>query len=163
MSIIVRPATNADAKALFREWQELRAHNAATDARIIPSPVSETEFSAGLGELLMRSNAAVFVAERDKDIVGFIRAGVEHNQPDRLPEQYVSVGYLFVDPSCRREGVGQRLFDAVRQWASRQDGVAHFEMTVLSGDGSAEGFWRRQGFAPFIQRLWAPLAAEPSA
>lgn len=162
MSITVRPATNADASALFREWQELRAHNAAADARIIPAPVTESEFSAGLSELLARPTAAVFVAEREHELVGFIRAGVEHNQPDRLPEQYVSVGYLFVDPSCRREGIGQRLFDSVREWASGQDGVAHFEMTVLSGDGSAEVFWRAQGFAPFIQRLWAPLVPEPA-
>ena len=163
MSITVRLAESGDAPGLFREWQELRAHNAATDSRIVPAPVTETEFAAGLRELLARPTAAVFVAERENELVGFIRAGIEHNQPDRLPEQYVSVGYLFVDPSCRREGIGRRLFESVREWAMRQEGVAHFEMTVLSRDGSAEGFWRRQGFAPFIQRLWAPLAGEPPA
>ena len=162
MSVTIRLATSSDSAALFREWQELRAHNAATDSRIVPSPVTETEFSAGLGELLARPTAAVFVAERKKELVGFIRAGVEHNQPDRLPDQYVSVGYLFVDPGCRREGIGQMLFDAVRKWASDQDGVGHFEMTVLSGDASAEGFWRSQGFVPFIQRLWAPIFPEPA-
>ncbi len=160
MSITVRRATAGDAPTLYREWQVLRAHNAETDPRIIPSPVTETEFAAGLAELLARANAAVFVAEREAQLVGFIRAGLEPNQPDRLPDQYVSVGYLFVDPTCRREGIGQELFETVRRWAAKQEGVAHFEMTVLNGDRSAEGFWRSLGFAPFIQRLWAPLERE---
>jgi GNAT superfamily N-acetyltransferase len=153
----VRPATTADAPALFRAWEHLRMHNAGADARIIPAPVSEIEFAAGLRELLARPTATVMVAEVDGRLAGFIRAGVEQNAPDRLPEQHVGIGYLYVEPSARRQGVGRRLFEAVREWASSQAGVAHFEMTVLNQDGQAEAFWRSLGFTPFIQRLWAPM------
>lgn len=162
MTTSVRPATAADAPALFRAWQELRAYNASLDPRIIPAPVSETEFTAGLRELLARPTAAVFVAERAGRIVGFIRAGIEPNLPDRLPEQHASVGYLYVEPQCRRGGIGSELFEAVRDWAGRQDGVAHFEMTVLNNDGAAEAFWRSLGFSPFVLRLWAPIEPEPA-
>jgi GNAT superfamily N-acetyltransferase len=160
VTVTVRPATTADAPALFQAWEHLRAHNAGTDPRIVPAPVSEIEFAAGLRELLARPNATVIVAEIDDRLAGFIRAGVEPNAPDRLPEQHVGIGYLYVEPSARRQGVGRRLFEAVRQWASSQEGVAHFEMTVLSQDGQAEAFWRSLGFSPFIQRLWAPMDAE---
>jgi GNAT superfamily N-acetyltransferase len=160
VTVTVRPATTGDAPALFRAWEELRMHNAGTDARIIPAPVSEIEFAAGLRELLARPTAAVIVAEVDGRLAGFIRAGVEQNAPDRLPEQHVGIGYLYVDPSVRRQGVGSRLFEAVREWAVTQEGVAHLEMTVLNHDGQAEAFWRSLGFSPFIQRLWAPLDAD---
>ncbi|MGH2608899.1 MAG: GNAT family N-acetyltransferase [Tepidiformaceae bacterium] len=165
MSATIRRATTADAPALFRAWQDLRAHNAGTDPRVIPAPVSEVEFTAGLRELLARPTASVIVAEVDARLAGFIRAGVEENAPDRLPEQHVGIGYLYVDPSSRRQGIGSALFHAVREWAASQDGVAHFEMTVLNHDGQAEAFWRSLGFSPFIQRLWAPLSPgdqEPS-
>jgi GNAT superfamily N-acetyltransferase len=122
--------------------------------------VTEREFTAGLEELLSRPSSAVFVADIDGRVRGFIRAGIEANLPDRLPEQHVSVGYLFVDPAARRQGIGRKLFNAVAAWAMRQDGASHFEMTVLNADGDAERFWRALGFSPFIQRLWAPLPAE---
>jgi GNAT superfamily N-acetyltransferase len=156
----IRPATVADAPALFRAWEALRAHNASTDARIVSAPVSEVEFTAGLRELLARPTGTVFVAELDGRIAGFIRAAVEENAPDRLPERHVGIGYLYVDPAARRRGIGRQLFEAVRGWAETQEGVAHFEMTVLNADGQAEAFWRSLGFAPFIQRLWAPLERE---
>ncbi|HEX6030652.1 MAG TPA: GNAT family N-acetyltransferase [Tepidiformaceae bacterium] len=160
MNIVIRPAVPADAPALYRSWQELRKHNASVDRRIVPAPVSEREFTAGLEELLTRPSSAVFVADGDGRVVGFIRAGIEANLPDRLPEQHVSIGYLFVEPSVRRRGLGRRLFEAVCEWAGRQDGASHFEMTVLNADEDAERFWRSLGFSPFIQRLWAPLTVE---
>lgn len=163
MSATIRRATPADAPALFRAWQDLRAHNASTDPRVIPAPVSEIEFTAGLRELLARPTGTLVIAEVNGQLAGFIRAGVEENAPDRLPERHVGIGYLYVDPAARRRGIGRALFAAVRDWAASQDGVAHFEMTVLNQDGQAEAFWRALGFSPFIQRLWAPLAEqEPS-
>jgi GNAT superfamily N-acetyltransferase len=153
----VRRAGAADAPALYRAWQELRRHNSSVDPRIVPAPVTETEFNAGLGEILARPTSVVFLAEVDRRLAGFVRAGVEQNQPDRLPEQHVGVGYVWVDPSVRRQGIGRLLFEAVRDWAAARDDVAHLEMTVLSGDASAEPFWRAMGFTPFITRLWAPL------
>lgn len=165
MTATVRRATAADAPALFRAWDSLRRHNASSDARIIPAPVSEVEFTAGLEELLARPTGTVFVAEMEGRLAGFIRAGVEENAPDRLPETHVGIGYLFVEPWARRQGLGSLLFEAVREWAGGLDGVGHFEMTVLNADGEAEQFWRPLGFKPFIQRLWAPLErgdGEPS-
>ncbi|MEX0781242.1 MAG: GNAT family N-acetyltransferase [Dehalococcoidia bacterium] len=156
----VREATVADAPALFRAWQALRTHNAGADPRIIPAPVSEIEFTAGLRELLSRPTGTLFVAEVDGRLAGFIRAGVEQNAADRLPEQHVGIGYLYVEPAARRRGLGRQLFAGVREWAGTQAGVAHFEMTVLNQDGDAEEFWRSLGFTPFIQRLWAPLEEE---
>jgi GNAT superfamily N-acetyltransferase len=159
MTATVRPAREADGPAIYRAWQALRTLNAGIDPRVIQVPVSEVEFMAGLRDGFNRPNARVFVAEAGGRIAGFISAAIEVNQPDRLPERHVTVGYLYVDPAHRRQGVARALLEAVREWARSLEGVVHLEMTVLEADGEAARFWEAAGFRPFIQRLWAPLDA----
>lgn len=156
---VVRRAEARDSAMLFAQWQRARNHNATMDRRVVPSPVSEDEFAADLREALARPSSATFVAELNGQIAGFIRGTIELNQPDRLPERHATIGYLYVDEQHRRRGIGRALFGAVAEWAARQEGVSHFEMTVLAADPAAADFWRSIGFTPFILRLWAPLSA----
>jgi GNAT superfamily N-acetyltransferase len=159
-AVTVRPAQPADATQLYAAWQALRRHYAATDARIIPAPVSQAEFAEDLARRLARPNSAVFVATATSGaIIGFITGSIDENQLDRLPELHATVGYLFVDPAARRHGAGRQLFASLAAWALTRDGVSHFEMPVLAVDSEAGHFWRALGFTPFIERLWAPLSA----
>ncbi|OAI40962.1 hypothetical protein AYO38_00850 [bacterium SCGC AG-212-C10] len=157
MTIQIRPAQLGDAADLYQTWQGLRQHNATIDQRIVNAPVSRDEFVEAMDSILGRSHSATFVAEDDGRVVGFVRGVIETQQPDRLPEQHATIGYLFVAPEYRRLGLGRKLFSAVAEWAGQQDGIQHFEMTVLASDAEATGFWGNLGFSPFIQRLWAPL------
>lgn len=129
------------------------------DRRVVHTPVSRDEFIADFSEMLHRRASVAFVAEVSGEIVGFVSGSLEANQPDRLPERHATIGYLFVAEEHRRGGIGRRLFQGVADWAARQDGISHFEMTVLAADGAAAEFWRSIGFTPFISRLWAPLSA----
>jgi GNAT superfamily N-acetyltransferase len=162
MSTAVRPATLEDGPALYVRWTALLRYYASVDRRIIPAPVSERDFLAGLSEMLNREGSVAFVAEVDGQLAGFITGGLGTNQPDRLPERHATVGHLWVDQEFRRLGLGRRLFEAVSQWAAGLDDIGHFEMPVLAADASAEQFWKSIGFSPFIQRLWAPLSAPES-
>jgi len=157
MTATVRLARREDGPELYHAWQALRQHYAATDPRIVPTPVSEGEFVAGLREMFARQTSVTFVAEDGGQLVGFISGSIEPNQPDRLPELHATVGYIYVEPEYRRTGLGRQLFQAVADWANRQEGISHFEMAVLASDDQAAAFWRTIGFSPFIQRLWAPL------
>ncbi len=160
----VRPATMDDAAALFHAWQRLRNHNAGVDRRFIPAPISQDDFVADLEQILRREQSATYLADYQGGLAGCISGRVERNQPDRLPATHVAVGYLWVEERFRRLGIARALFAAIAEWASTQDGVAHFEMAVLGADAGAAAFWRSIGFAPFIERLWAPLSApDPDA
>ena len=156
---VIRPATPGDGPALFEHWQQARQHNAALDRRVMHVPVSRDEFILDFREMLGRQSSIAVVAEAAGEIVGFVSGSLEANQPDRLPERHATIGYLYVAEPNRREGIARRLFEAVAEWATRQDGVSHFEMTVLAADDAAAEFWRSIGFTPFISRLWAPLSA----
>ena len=155
----IRHASSGDGPALYRSWQRLRQHNAETDRRVIPAPVSEQEFVADFQQLMGRPRSVAFLAEASGSLAGFIAGNIERNLPDRLPEEHATVGYLWVEERFRRMGIARGLFERVAEWARGQEGVAHFEMAVLSADKSAAEFWRSIGFTPFIERLWAPLSA----
>jgi ribosomal protein S18 acetylase RimI-like enzyme len=157
MNIAIRPARTDDGPRMYRAWEAVRAHNASRDSRVRYVPVTEAEFMAGLHEVIQRPQSIALVAENGSELLGFVSAGIEQNQPDRLPERHATIGYFYVVPGHRRAGIGRKLFDAVCRWAAEQEGVSHVEMTVLEGDKDASAFWRSVGFSPFIQRLWAPL------
>jgi GNAT superfamily N-acetyltransferase len=158
-AVVVREARAEDASALYPAWLDVRRHYALVDSRIIPAPVSADEFAISLAERIARPEAATFIAMAGPRVVGFITGGIEPGQPDRLPDRHATIGHLFVDAHHRRQGIGQRLFRALAEWAQAQGEIGHFEMTVLDADESARQFWAAIGFRPFIQRLWAPLEA----
>jgi ribosomal protein S18 acetylase RimI-like enzyme len=155
----VREAREADGPPLYAAWQRLRAHNEQVDRRVIPAPVSELEFVNDFRQRLTRPRSVSLVAEVEGELAGFIAGNIERNQPDRLPEEHATIGYLWVEERFRRGGIARALVARVADWARDHEGVAHFEMAVLTADTAAAGFWRALGFTPFIERLWAPLTA----
>jgi GNAT superfamily N-acetyltransferase len=56
------------------------------------------------------------------------------------------LGTMWVSPSGRGQGVGDRLVQAVAQWA-RQQGAAALRLTVAAGNEKAAAVYRRNGFA----------------
>ncbi len=156
-ALTVRPATSADAQALYPLWQRARQWNSARDARVRYAPVDAAQFALALQSQLARPTATVLVGLYGQQLAGFITGAIESAGPDRIPERHATVGYLWVEPPYRRRGLARALLDAVRAWAIAQDGVSHLEMPVLAADDEAARFWAAMGFRPFITRLWAPL------
>lgn len=157
MTITIRAARAADAEGMYQLWSDMRSHNAKIEPRLVTAPISREDFCDAIDAILGRPDAATFVADDEGQVFGFVRVTVEHNPPDRLPERFAMIGYLFIAPRHRRIGVGRQLMTAAAEWAAKQEGVHHLEMSVLSGDEQAAAFWSGLGFSPFIQRLWAPL------
>ena len=158
MAVTIRTTREADSAALYGLWQTLRAYNASTEPRISPVPVSQEEFALAVSQVVRRDSSAGFVAcADDQRLVGFVSGGLEVNQPDRLPERFATIGYLFVEPSARRQGIAGQLVAAMVEWARTRPDVSHMEMSVLAADAEAAAFWRSVGFSPFIERLWMPL------
>lgn len=157
MTAIVRRAALEDGDRLYGLWCAIRDLWVSNDRRIRMAPVGQDEFVAGLGEYFARPTVVVFVAEDGGRLTGFVSGGVERNAAGRLPELHGTISYLYVAEAQRREGVGRRLFEALRDWVVQQEGVSHLEMPVLANYHAADGFWRAIGFSPFIERLWAPI------
>jgi GNAT superfamily N-acetyltransferase len=52
---------------------------------------------------------------------------------------------LYVAPESRRQGVGRALVERTIEWLASR-GVDEVMLNVVAGEGTAERFWRAQGF-----------------
>ncbi len=89
--------------------------------RALFSEYSEEELVRGMREFRTRSDADVFVAERDDgSIAGFVEVGTRPYADgcETSPVGYVEAWY--VDPDARRIGYGRALLEAAEDWARRK-------------------------------------------
>mmetsp|Transcript_19962 Transcript_19962/g.40431 ORF Transcript_19962/g.40431 Transcript_19962/m.40431 type:complete len:181 (-) Transcript_19962:431-973(-) len=63
----------------------------------------------------------------------------------RARGHYVELFFLSVAPECQRGGIGGRLVDASKHWASTQ-GAAEIRLAVISTNADAIRFYARKGF-----------------
>ena len=84
---------------------------------------------------------AVFLAEVSTELVG-LAAGIKGDMPGDA--ELIS---MWVAPTWRGRGVGDRLVEAVLTWA-RQEHFTAISLWVASGNARAERLYARHGFAP---------------
>jgi len=86
--------------------------------RLLAPQYSEDAVAAGMREHRARSDAEVFVAERDDgSIGGYVEVGARSYADgcDTSPVGYIEAWY--VDADLRRSGVGRALLTAAEDWA----------------------------------------------
>lgn len=109
---------------------------------VLGYPTTYSSLAPRLNRLLARVEDAVFVAETESGVVGWI-----HGAEQELLESGMrcEILGLVVDPACRGQGVGSRLVDALEQWAASR-GLK--QMTVRSNVTRAEShpFYERLGY-----------------
>lgn len=126
--IVVRRAASADAARL------------AELSDILGYPVASSSLASRLERLLARTEDAVFVAEVESGVVGWIHGA----EQERLESgRRCEILGLVVDGAYRSQGVGRVLVTAVEQWAASR-GLE--QMAVRSNVARTESH-------PFYQRL----------
>jgi GNAT superfamily N-acetyltransferase len=109
-------------------------------SEILGYPVASSSLALRLERLSARAEDAVFVAEAESGVVGWV-----HGAEQELLEsgRRCEILGLVVDPTHRSQGVGRLLVTAMEQWAASR-GLE--QMTVRSNVARAESH-------PFYQRL----------
>jgi GNAT superfamily N-acetyltransferase len=130
MEVIVRKAIRSDERELFAL------------ARAFPTPTAP-DFSAfrhAFESMLADLSAALFVAEVDERLVGYL-AGYRH-------VTFYAAGYtawvdeIFVSAHARDMGIGKRLMETFEHWAVQRD----CKLVGLATAG-ASAFYERLGYA----------------
>ena len=154
--VVIRRATPDDVEGILPLWNELMDYHAALDVRFQPAPGAEESWTDFLLDLLQDDDACVLVADARDKLVGFIMGLVRENLPVLLPSKYGLVTDICVDPGWRRQDIGRRLFEALKDWFRKKE-LFTVQLDVAHFNPVSQAFWRAMGCGDFLDRLWFEL------
>ena len=63
---------------------------------------------------------------------------------------------VYLVPAMRKGGWGGKLVLRLEAELKKR-GITHMELRVLSGNASARDFWRKMGYADYVNLMYKPL------
>jgi ribosomal protein S18 acetylase RimI-like enzyme len=146
-AIRIRRAVPADRPALGRLGAHLmRVHYGFDPQRFLaPGRKPEAAYGRFLGEQLDAPEAAVFVAERDGAVVGYVYAGIEPLSWKELRDRAGFVHDVAVDEHARRGGVAAALMETAVEWV-RAQGVGSVMLWTAAPNEGAQKLFEGLGF-----------------
>ncbi|HUI27805.1 MAG TPA: GNAT family N-acetyltransferase [Candidatus Kryptonia bacterium] len=145
--VVIRRAEARDAAALGGLGAALvRAHHAFDPCRFLtPGPRLEEGYAHFLGTQLADEDVAVFVAERDGTIIGYVYAGVEPRSWKELRDAAGFIHDVVVDPDARGTGIGTRLIETAAAWLVTR-GVPRVMLWTAEKNQDAQRLFEQLGF-----------------
>jgi ribosomal protein S18 acetylase RimI-like enzyme len=87
----------------------------------------------------------IFLAERERRVVGILRCVEMNASPLLLPERYCYVSSVYVVPSTRQQGVLRAMLDAADRWCEER-GIPEMRLNNSTSSAAARGAWHALGF-----------------
>jgi GNAT superfamily N-acetyltransferase len=147
MAFRIRRATVDDDVALGRLGALLlRTHHGFDERRFMaPGRNPEAGYGAFLCSQLDDDDVAVFVAERDGDVIGYVYAGLEPRSWKELREACGFIHDVAVEEAGRRLGVASALVEAAAQWIKAR-GSPRVVLWTADRNDAAQRLFERLGF-----------------
>lgn len=147
MSFVIRRATGEDAPALGRLGALLlRAHYDFDRQRFMaPGRNPEAGYGAFLRSQLRDEDVAVFVAERDGEVVGYVYAGLEPQSWKELRDACGFIHDVAVHEHGRRTGMATALIEAAVDWL-RSRGAPRVVLWTAERNEAAQRLFDALGF-----------------
>jgi ribosomal protein S18 acetylase RimI-like enzyme len=155
MKIAVRQAQIADTALLSALNTEVQALHAEGFPKRFKPPGPDTFPAAEVGALLGKAANLFFLAFADQNPAGYAYAEIVRRPETSLTHAFgaVHVHHLPVKGECRRQGIGTALLAAARD-VGLERGITLLTLDVWTFNEEARSFFRKSGFAPYIERLW---------
>ena len=150
--IVVRRAGPRDAHAILALGGEVQALHVAARPDLFRAGGSETP--AEIVARIERPDEAYWVASLGGEVAGFAWAQWqgEPASPLKHATRTLTLHAIGVGAAYRGRGIGERLWEAVREEAARQR-VARVILNVWAFNTGARAFYERLGFTPFHTRM----------
>jgi ribosomal protein S18 acetylase RimI-like enzyme len=147
VTFTIRRATEADADALGRLGALLlRAHHDFDPRRFMaPGKNPEAGYGWFLNSQLGDDDVAVFVAERDGEVIGYVYAGLEPRSWKELREACGFIHDVAVREEGRRTGIASALIETAIEWL-RSRGAPRVVLWTADANAPAQQLFDRLGF-----------------
>ena len=146
----IREAVMEDVPAIIEIWKELMDFHKELDAIFSRSATGHERFAEFLTSNMEKEDSCVLVAADCEHIVGYCQACISNYPPVLIKEKYVEIFDMAVTKKHQRQGIGRMIIDALRRWYSDKD-VDRMELKYLTSNKSAEEFWTKMGFKPYLK------------
>jgi ribosomal protein S18 acetylase RimI-like enzyme len=143
----IRRAVASDAAALGRlGGLLLRTHYEFDRQRFMaPGDDPESGYASFLRWQMQEEDVAIFVAEQDGQVAGYVYAGLEPQSWKELRDAAGFIHDVIVDAAGRRSGMATALVEAAAQWL-KQRGAPRVLLWTASPNEGAQRLFERLGF-----------------
>lgn len=96
-------------------------------------------------ELIKSSNAEVLVAEKDGEIIASGYARIIKAKNYLTFSEYVHLGFMFVKPEFRGQGINKMILDKLKEWAKSKN-IVEVRLEVYDENTIAKKAYEKAGF-----------------
>ena len=156
--VIIRRASTRDAPEMGELGAALmRTHYALDPLRFLePDSGDSGGYSSFLASQLDEESAVVFVAERQRKIVGYVYGAIEPLSWKDLRDKCGFIHDLLVIDGARGGGIGEALLEAAVEWL-REQGMPRVVLGAAARNDRARRLFERRGFRPTMIEMTLEL------
>ena len=147
-AIIYRSAILEDLPTLLEFEQGIITYERPYDSTLKPDPISYYDIK----ELILSESAEVHVAEHNNEVIGSGYAKIIDSKPYNTHSQHVYLGFMFVKPEYRGQGVIQSITEALKSWA-KANNIFEARLEVYADNDSAIRAYEKSGFTESLVEM----------
>ena len=136
-----KPATLTDLPILLEFEQGIVTYERPFDATLAPDPIHYYNLEA----LIKSEGAEVVVAVSGKEVIGSGYVKIVKSKPYLTHEFHGYIGFMFVKPAYRGQGIIQGLTEELIAWAKAK-GLKEIKLEVYNENESAVRAYKKAGF-----------------
>jgi len=141
----VRRASSEDLQAIASLWKGLARYHEPKSKYFKLAPGAKRKFASYVRRSMKRKDVAVFVAQENSKLVGYLIAKIKEEKPVFKLRKRGAITDLFVEKGYRRQGIGRKLVEKALAWF-RNRNLQFAELSVHIKNISGKIAWRRMGF-----------------
>lgn len=145
---ITRPATLNDLPVLAQFLQMLVDAERPFDITLRKGDL----FYYDLRELIEKDNSELLVLERDGQLIGCGYAQIRPAKNYVQFTEYAHLGFMFVLPEFRGQGLNQQLIEALKTWI-RSRGIQEVRLQVYTENTPAVRAYEKAGFKQLLTEM----------
>jgi GNAT superfamily N-acetyltransferase len=105
-----------------------------------------------IGDLIVRKDALLLVAEINGEVVGSGYALLKKAAPYKKPEKYTYLGFMHVIPQKRGKGIIGNIIDGLVKW-SHEKNIYEIQLDVYAENESAIRAYKKLGFKSDLLKM----------
>ncbi|MCA1919086.1 MAG: GNAT family N-acetyltransferase [Flavobacterium piscis] len=147
-NITIRPAANTDLPKLAEFLQTLVDAERPFDPTLKEGEI----FYYDIQELIEDKATEIMVVESNNEIIGSGYAQIRSAKPYEKHEVFGYLGFMFVSPEFRGQGISGLLLTALKKWILAQ-GITEVRLQVYDENEAAVRAYEKAGFKKIVTTM----------